>query len=93
MSDQKLKQPSERLDFDFVADKRLTDDDYIVNAVSNVTGPDTLLLIDETTWTPNTAKVWVSGGTDNCIYKVTSIIYTKNGRRIEGEFNLRVKDI
>lgn len=93
MAEKKSKQPSETLDFDFVADKRLTDDDSIVNVTASYTGPDTSLVIERITWNATVAKVWLKGGTDGCTYKVTAHIVTANGREIESEFMLQVRDL
>jgi hypothetical protein len=93
MAEKKFKQPSEVLDFDIIADKRLTDDDSIVSAGATFSGPDSNLVIMRVTWSGTVAKVWLSGGTDGCTYKVTVEILTANGRQIESEFYVQVKDI
>lgn len=92
MADKKTKQSAEILDFDFVADRRLTDSDQITNVTAAYTGPDQLLTIERVTWTTTVAKVWLSGGTNGKTYEVTGTIYTLNGRKIEGEFLLLVRN-
>lgn len=92
MADKKTKQSAEILDFDFVADRRLTDSDQITNVTAAITGPDQLLTIERVTWTTTVAKVWLSGGTNGKTYEVTGTIYTLNGRKIEGEFLLLVRN-
>lgn len=92
MADKKTKQSAEILDFDFIADKRLTNNDQIINVTAAFTGPDSALVIERTTWTTNVAKVWLSGGTNGVTYEVTATIYTFNGRKMEGQFMLLVRD-
>lgn len=92
MATRKTKQPRELLDFDFSGMRALGDEDAIVDVIAFFTGPDQALVIENISWTDIVAKLWISGGTDGAIYKVTVIIMTVAGRKIEGEFILAVKD-
>lgn len=92
MSEKKTKQPREVEDFDVICDRQLADDDSITSATASYTGPDGALSIERVTWTDTVAKVWCAGGTDMVTYKVTIIIQTVNGRTIEADFYLYVKD-
>jgi hypothetical protein len=88
----KAKQPHELLDFDFNATRPLGADDVIESASATFTGMNQNLVIENVSFTDTTAKVWLSGGTDGAIYKITVLIKTFAGRTIEGEFILNVKD-
>lgn len=42
---------------------------------------------------PTIAKVWIEGGADGAVYKVTVVVNTVEGRIKEVDFLLRVKEI
>lgn len=93
MSETKTKQPREIEDFDIICTKRMGDDDTITNVTASFTGPDQSLVIERCTWTDTVAKIWTSAGTDMVTYKITALIRTANGRLIEADFHLVVKDV
>ena len=84
------KQPAERRDIDVVTDDWMPESDYIQTATS-VVSPAGLTIESTSITTNNTrAKVWVSGGTHNVNYKVTTTITTHDGRVKEHEFMVKV---
>lgn len=92
MAESKTKQPYEVLDFDIDAYRELEDGDVLASAYAAVTGPDEELVIEKTTFTADRAKVWLSGGTDKKRYLVTVYMPTRDGRLLEAEFTIHVKD-
>lgn len=89
----KRKQPREIEDFDIICAKRMSDDDTITSVTASYSGPDQSLVIERCTWTDTVAKIWTSGGTDMVTYKITALIHTANGRLIEVDFHLEVRDL
>lgn len=88
------KQPAETLDYDIRCDKRMDASDVIVSVTASVSGPDNNLLIPRTTHYDDTiAKVYLEGGTNDATYKITLLVITLNGRTIETEFLVHVKDV
>lgn len=53
---------------------------------------DETLEVDSTTFTDDTVKVWISGGTDGEQYKLTLRVTTTGGRVDESELIFRVRD-
>lgn len=91
---EKHKQPQEVLDYDIDCTKRLSSDDTIIRVQPSVSGPDNLLVVERSTPIENgtRAKIWLSGGTHMARYKVTVLCVTYEGRTIESEFFVNVKD-
>lgn len=86
------QQPSERLDYDVDLSEELPSTDTIVSAVPSVS-PVGLTL--GTTAINNTTKVvkqWISGGTNGIVYEVTVLITTSEGRTIEENFKVKVRE-
>jgi hypothetical protein len=90
--ERKTKQPREIQDFDIICTRRLTAGDIITGVTATYSGPDLALVIERCEWSDTTAKVWVSGGSDKKSYKITLLITTAQGRTLEVDFMLTVKD-
>lgn len=89
----KTKQPFEVLDFDIQCHRRMDSDDELVGVSATFTGQDATLVVERVTWDATVAKIWLGGGTNNVTYKVTVLIATMNGRIIETDFLVHVKDL
>lgn len=88
------KQPSEILDFDIECRKRMDSEDAISTVNASISGPDQGMALERVSHYDDTiAKVYVSGGTNNVTYKITLLVTTRNGRTIETEFLVHVKDL
>lgn len=91
MADTYYKQPSEVLDYDVDYSEWIPSGDTIasktVTAESGIT-------VDSSSINSSThvIKVWLSGGTDGTLYKVTVLATTTAGRSKEKEFYVRVRD-
>lgn len=88
----KRKQPYEVLDFDIDFTKRMPDGDSLVAVQATVQGIDESLTVERTTFDGPIAKVYLAGGTSSVTYKVTVMVVTADGRALEYEFNIFVKD-
>ena len=89
------KQPSEKLDYDCVfSGDGLTDGDYL-NSIVSVVADDAGITIDSYSLNATThiLKVWVSGGASGHTYKITVLGDTAFGRRLEGDFKIKVKEL
>lgn len=91
--DTKTKQPFEVLDYDIDCSRYINEGDAISNAFAVIKGADTSLYIDKVTWNASTIKVWLGGGTDGVQYKITAYAVSIDGRAVEGDFLMNVKDI
>lgn len=91
--DKKTKQPHEVLDFDIDGSRRIGDDDSIADVSVTITGPDGVLFQPvPATWSETVAKIWLAGGMDGEVYKVTILVITMGARKIEREFLMYVKE-
>jgi hypothetical protein len=85
------KQPRERESYTIEYDDDLTSGDSIASAVAEVQ-PTGGMVIDDVHTFPNRVRFWAAGGTDKTTYKVTIIATTDDGRVLEDEVTIRVKD-
>lgn len=88
----KTKQPAEVTDFDVDFTKELADGDSLADIAAFYTGPDDALYLEKATPLDYRAKLWFSSGTDKATYKVTGYGVTVQGRVIEFEFQILVRD-
>lgn len=91
------KQPAEVKDYNIDYGPWLLSSADTISAVSAVvTGltdaTNTALTVDSTDFTDTLVKVWVSGGTADCDYKITVQVTTAGGRLDESELVFRVRD-
>lgn len=91
------KQPAEVLDWDVdLGDWMRPGDtiDIVTPSVRVLSGDDvTPLAVDQVQNTATLSKVWLSGGTDGCRYRVQLRVETVQGRAKEAEFDITVKEI
>lgn len=88
-----IKQPSENrlYTMDFYANMAVGE---TVTAVVSVTAsPSGLTITDPATFSGTTASQRISGGASGVSYKVTFVVDTSSGNRLEGEGILQVKDL
>lgn len=84
------KQPADVKDYDIDYSQWLSSGDAIQQAVSTV---DVIGLTVVSTFTDSTrVKVWLSGGTSGGKYKVTVTVTTTDGRVLQHEFVIKVRD-
>jgi len=91
------KQPSERKDYDVTGADWLVAGDSIVSATASVVcltnALDTALIVESPVVISNPVmKVWVTAGTNLYKYKITILATTLDGRIVECEIIIRVKD-
>lgn len=86
------KQAADQLDYDVDFSGWLPEGDVITTAIPSVdiVGE---LVIDQVQYTGQIVKVWLSGGVNGGVYKITVIASTSQGRIKEIEFRLRVRDL
>lgn len=53
---------------------------------------DTALVVDSTSVTSDTLKLWMSGGTAGATYKVSFVVTTAGGREDQSELKFNVRD-
>jgi len=83
------KQPGDKLDYDIDFNEWLSSSDSLDSV--DVTA-DTGITIVNSTIVGSVVKVWISGGTDGEIYKITVKVITVEGRIKEQEFKIKVKE-
>lgn len=94
--DERTKDPQDRLDygFDWAAPPPtgpwLSDGDTITTSTWTVTGPDSLLVIDDDDHTTTVTRAWLTGGTLGESYKVTNHITTAQGRQRDRTLVIRI---
>lgn len=91
------KQPLEVKDYDVDYTPWLTTiTDTLASLATSVVcltdATDETLEVDSTTFSDDTVKVWISGGTDGEQYKLTLRVTTTGGRVDESELIFRVRD-
>lgn len=89
------QQPAERLSYTFSYEDFLTDGDNVVTATAQVTATDGLavdLVADAVSVFDPRVKFWVRGGTAGRRYKVTIDVSTADGRELQDELIIRIKD-
>lgn len=85
-----VKQPIDRLDYDFDYSQFLAGADSIESATFLVE-PEGLTL-DSTVVEPTFTKVWISGGDVGTAYIVNCTVTTAHGRIKQDEIKIRVKE-
>ena len=84
------KQPADLKDYDNDYQLWLVDSDTI-SSVTAVPDVDTIN-VDSVFHTLNRVKVWLSGGIADVVYKITVTINTEDGRVLQHEFVVKVRD-
>lgn len=90
-----VKQPIDRLDYDFDGSRWLASNDAFISAAFTIENlgegvSQDPLVIDTEVCTPTFAKVWLSGGMAGETYKVSCTITTSRGRVKQDEIKIRV---
>lgn len=86
-----VKQPSENKDYDFDFTNALPSGDNVVSAAIQIS--EAGLTEGTQAISGQVVKQWFSGGTNGTIYKISCIATTGQGRIVELDFNLDVKDL
>ena len=96
-----IKQPADRLDYDFDYSLFLIDVDTLETAVfevvtlveseTEITTPNPLA-IDAEVVADTYTKVWVSGGEIGYIYKISCTVTTGHGRVKQDELKIKIKE-
>lgn len=84
------KQPADVKDYDIDYSQWLVSGDAIATATAVVDQAG--LVVDSTFASTNKVKVWLSGGASGVKYKVTVTVSTDDGRVLQHEFVIKVKD-
>lgn len=84
------KQPVDVKDYDIDYAQWLTPGDGIQSATAEVDAGG--LLVDSVFTSGDRVKVWLSGGVSGQRYKVTVTVSTNDGRVLQHEFVIKVKD-
>ena len=84
------KQPADVKDYDIDYSAWLTAGDVISTATVVVDSPE--LKVDSFFTNSTKVKIWLSGGVTNQRYKLTVTVDTDDGRRLQHEFVIKVKD-
>lgn len=87
------KQPSERESYTITYEDDLTDGDNVDTAVVKSIAPSGELTIDQTAVIDPRVRFWAVGGVDGTNYKVTFTVTTADGRILEDEVLIRVKEL
>ena len=86
-----IKQPSDVTDYDVDYSEWLVDADAVHSATATAS-PDTIT-VESVFYSSSVVKVWLSGGANNQLYKITVRATTDDGRVREDEFRVKVKDL
>ena len=84
------KQPADVKDYDIDYHLWLVSTDVISSAAA--TADIDTITIDSVFHTQSRVKVWLSGGQADVIYKITVTITTEDGRVLQHEFIVKVRD-
>lgn len=92
-----IKQPGDRLDYDFDYSAWLNPDDEIISAEFAVEFlgspvPAVIMTDDATVMQPTFTKIWLVGGAAGEVYKVSCTVTTTRGRIKQDEIKIRVKE-
>lgn len=87
-----IKQPAEIESYTIDYSQDLTDGDNVISAevISDVPGE---LIVKSFIVLDPRVRIWLEGGVDGNTYKITCTVDTADGRRLQDEFRVRVKDI
>lgn len=86
-----IKQPEEVESYSIDYSKDLTQGDNVKSAVITVT-PTGLTVRSHVVKDPK-VRIWLSGGVNGESYKVTCTVTTEDGRVLQDEFRVKIKDI
>lgn len=86
-----LKQPAEVESYTITYEDDLTAGDNVVSA--SVTVAPAGLTVQTTNVDDPQVRIWLAGGTNGTTYKVTVTTTTADGRVLQDEFKVKVKDI
>lgn len=87
------KQPAEVESYTIDYSDDLIDGDTISATTVVVSGNDAALLMQGKSADSTSLRIWLSGGTDRERYKVTATVTTSDGRVLQDEFLISVKDV
>jgi hypothetical protein len=89
-----IQQPAERLDYDIDFSRWMPSADRLESALVEVApNPETGgLTIEDPLVDEQRIKLWVSDGTDGVKYKLTVTATTHDGRTVQVELSLKIKD-
>lgn len=87
-----IKQPSERESFSITYEDDLTEGDNVDTAVVKSIVPTGELIIDQIAVVDPRVRFWATGGTADSNYKVTFTVTTADGRILEDEVTIKVKE-
>lgn len=85
------KQPREVETYTVEYSNDLTERDYLVSANGEVAPTGSLVLLS-TTFNGSAVRVWVQGGNVGTKYKISIIVHTNDGRVLEDEFYVTIKE-
>lgn len=85
------KQPGERFSYTANYEDALTTGDNVQSAVASVS-PVGLVVDNVGVYDPR-VRIWVSGGVDGVIYKVTLNVTTADGRVFQDELVFKIKEL
>jgi hypothetical protein len=84
------KQPRERKDYDITFEDELTDGDNVQSCT--VTPDINTITVDAVYINDPRVKIWIEGGVHGVAYTFTAVATTADGRVLEGEFKITVKE-
>ncbi len=87
-----IKDPQAVLDYALDWGAQWLGTDTITTSEWTVTGPDTDLKVDSSSFTDGVATVWISGGTLGETYSLTNHIVTSEGREDDRTIEVRARD-
>lgn len=83
------KDPDELLDYQINWSAALTTDTITISSWT-ISGGDSLLIDDHSTFSPQTATIWLKGGSLNQTYAVNNLITTAGGRIFDQTVNISI---
>lgn len=86
-----IKQPADVLDYDFDYRDWATDRNDSITSATAVSSSPELVVVDSLIF-DNVVKVFVEGGVDETLYKLTCTAYTQNSRVKQAEISIFVKE-
>ncbi len=84
------KSPADVLDYDFDFTRWMPAGDRIVNGTAMIEG--TTASVQQTSWSDNIARVWLTGGADHEAGILTLLINTLEGRTKEVTASVRIRE-
>ena len=86
-----IKQPAETESYSITYEDDLTTGDNVESAVATVAPVG--LTVETPVVDDPMVRMWVSGGTNGVTYKITVTTTTADGRILQDEFRVKVKDL